>query len=162
MGCGCRRHAWKDHNDIVDFDHFDAAGYDPTVINGGIINAYGTNARLGGGEWMVVEADRSDGTFVKLPATIAVVTNIDPEHLDFYGDFDTLKRAFQTFIENIPFYGFAALCIDHPEVQAMIGQITDRRIVSYGISPQAEIPWRELASGPGRRRVRCSPFAPIR
>ena len=120
---------------------FDAAGYDPTVINGGIINAYGTNARLGGGEWMVVEADESDGTFVKLPATIAVVTNIDPEHLDFYGDFDTLKRAFQTFIENIPFYGFAALCIDHPEVQAMIGQITDRRIVSYGMSPQAEILW---------------------
>ena len=128
---------------------FDAAGYDPTVINGGIINAYGTNARLGGGEWMVVEADESDGTFVKLPATIAVVTNIDPEHLDFYGDFDTLKRAFQTFIENIPFYGFAALCIDHPEVQAMIGQITDRRIVSYGISPQAEIRGENLRQGPG-------------
>ncbi|MEC7655722.1 MAG: UDP-N-acetylmuramate--L-alanine ligase [Pseudomonadota bacterium] len=127
----------------------DAAGYDPTVINGGIINAYGTNARLGGGEWMVVEADESDGTFVKLPATIAVVTNIDPEHLDFYGDFDTLKRAFQTFIENIPFYGFAALCIDHPEVQAMIGQITDRRIVSYGMSPQAEIRGENLRQGPG-------------
>ena len=126
---------------------FDAAGYDPTVINGGIINAYGTNARLGGGEWMVVEADESDGTFVKLPATIAVVTNIDPEHLDFYGDFDTLKRAFQTFIENIPFYGFAALCIDHPEVQAMIGQITDRRIVSYGMSPQAEIRGENLRQG---------------
>ena len=128
---------------------FDAAGYDPTVINGGIINAYGTNARLGGGEWMVVEADESDGTFVKLPATIAVVTNIDPEHLDFYGDFDTLKRAFQTFIENIPFYGFAALCIDHPEVQAMIGKIADRRIVSYGISPQAEIRGENLRQGPG-------------
>ena len=105
--------------------------------------------RLGGGEWMVVEADESDGTFVKLPATIAVVTNIDPEHLDFYGDFDTLKRAFQTFIENIPFYGFAALCIDHPEVQAMIGQITDRRIVSYGMSPQAEIRGENLRQGPG-------------
>ena len=148
MGCSCRRHAWKDQRD-VDFDHFDAAGYDLTVINGGIINAYGTNARLGGGEWMVVEADESDGTFVKLPATIAVVTNIDPEHLDFYGDFDTLKRAFQTFIENIPFYGFAALCIDHPEVQAMIGQITDRRIVSYGMSPQAEIRGENLRPGPG-------------
>ncbi len=126
----------------------DTAGHDPTVINGGIINAYGTNARLGSSDWMVVEADESDGSFVKLPATIAVVTNIDPEHLDFYGNFDALKRAFQTFIENIPFYGFAALCIDHPEVQAMIGQITDRRIVSYGMSPQAEIRGVNLRQGP--------------
>jgi UDP-N-acetylmuramate--alanine ligase len=116
----------------------DAADYDPTVINGGIINAYGTNARLGDGDWMVVEADESDGTFIKLPATIAVVTNLDPEHLDFYGDFDTERAAFETFIENVPFYGFAALCIDHAEVQAMIGRISDRRIVTYGTSPQAD------------------------
>ncbi len=117
----------------------EAADFDPTVINGGIINAYGTNTRLGDGDWMVVEADESDGTFVKLPATIAVVTNIDPEHLDFYGDFDAERRAFQTFVENIPFYGFAALCIDHPEVQAMIGRISDRRLVTYGIAPQADV-----------------------
>jgi UDP-N-acetylmuramate--alanine ligase len=117
----------------------DAADYDPTVINGGIINAYGTNARLGDGDWMVVEADESDGTFIKLPATIAVVTNMDPEHLDFYGDFDTERAAFETFVENVPFYGFAALCIDHPEVQAMIGRISDRRIVTYGTSPQADV-----------------------
>ena len=117
----------------------DAAGLDPTVINGGIINAYGTNARLGSSDWMVVEADESDGTFIRLPATIAVVTNIDPEHLEFYGDFDALRTAFQSFVENIPFYGFAALCLDHPEVQAMIGRISDRRIVTYGMSPQADI-----------------------
>ena len=117
----------------------DAAGYDPTVINGGIINAYGTNARLGAGDWMVVEADESDGTFVKLPATIAVVTNIDPEHLDFYGDFEAERAAFQTFVENIPFYGFAAACIDHPEVQAMVARISDRRLITYGFSPQADV-----------------------
>ena len=116
----------------------DAAGMEPTVINGGIINAYGTNARLGNGEWMVVEADESDGSFTKLPATIAVVTNIDPEHLDFYGSFDGVRDAFQTFVQNIPFYGFAAVCIDHPEVQALIGRISDRRLVSYGTSPQAD------------------------
>ncbi len=116
----------------------DAAGMEPTVINGGIINAYGTNARLGKGEWMVVEADESDGSFTKLPATIAVVTNIDPEHLDFYGTFDGVRDAFKTFVENIPFYGFAAVCIDHPEVQALIGRITDRRLISYGRSPQAD------------------------
>ena len=127
----------------------DHAEFDPTVINGGIINAYGTNARLGEGEWMVVEADESDGTFVKLPATIAVVTNIDPEHLDFYGDFEHVKAAFQTFVENIPFYGFAAMCIDHPEVQTMIGQITDRRIVTYGMGPQAEVRAENLRQGPG-------------
>jgi len=117
----------------------DAAGFDPTVINGGIINAYGTNARLGAGDWMVVEADESDGSFVKLPATIAVVTNMDPEHLDFYGDFDTERAAFQAFVENLPFYGFAAMCIDHPEVQALIGRVTDRRIHTYGFSPQATV-----------------------
>src|ERR1700690_4447649 len=117
----------------------DAAGLDPTVINGGIINDYGTNARLGAGDWMVVEADESDGTFVKLPATIAVVTNMDPEHLDFYGTVGAMNPAYEQFVENIPFYGFPALCIDHPVVQAMIGRINDRRIVPYGLSPQAEV-----------------------
>jgi UDP-N-acetylmuramate--alanine ligase len=117
----------------------DAAQLDPTVINGGIINAYGTNARLGAGEWMVVEADESDGTFVKLPATIAVVTNIDPEHLDHYGTFEAVQQAFETFVGNIPFYGFAALCIDHPVVQSMIPKVSDRRVVTYGMSAQADI-----------------------
>ena len=130
----------------------DVAGFDPTVINGGIINAYGTNARLGAGDWIVVEADESDGTFIKLPATIAVVTNIDPEHLDFYGDFDAMKRAFATFIENIPFYGLAVLCIDHPEVQALIPQVSDRRIVTYGMNPQADVRADRLETGPGRSR----------
>ena len=117
----------------------DGGGFDPTVINGGIINAYGTNARLGKGEWMVVESDESDGTFVKLPSDVVVVTNIDPEHLDHYGDFDTLREAFRTFVENIPFYGFAVMCIDHPEVQALIGKVTDRRVITYGRSPQAKV-----------------------
>ena len=117
----------------------DAADLDPTVINGGIINAYGTNARLGQGKWMVVEADESDGTFVKLPATIAVVTNVDPEHLDFYGSVEALHDAFESFVENIPFYGVAVLCIDHPVVQALIGRIEDRRIITYGESPQADV-----------------------
>ncbi len=126
----------------------EAADQDPTVINGGIINAYGTNARLGSGEWMVVEADESDGTFTKLPSTIAVVTNIDPEHLDFYGDVETLHAAFETFVENIPFYGFAVLCIDHPAVQALIGRIRDRRIVTYGVSPQADVRLSDLSQAP--------------
>ena len=117
----------------------DQAGFDPTVINGGILNAYGSNARLGAGDWMVVEADESDGTFTKLPATIAVVTNIDPEHLDFYGDFDSLRAAFVSFVQNIPFYGFAALCIDHGEVQAMIPKVADRKLLTYGMTPQADI-----------------------
>jgi len=117
----------------------EAARFDPTVINGGIINAYATNARLGDGEWMVVEADESDGTFVKLPATIAVVTNIDPEHLDYYGTFDAARDAFLAFVENVPFYGAAVMCIDHPEVQSLIGRVRDRRIVTYGTSPQADI-----------------------
>jgi UDP-N-acetylmuramate--alanine ligase len=117
----------------------DAASLDPTVINGGIINAYGTNARLGDGDWMVVEADESDGTFIRLPATIAVVTNIDPEHLDFYGDFDALKAAFRTFVDSIPFYGFGTLCIDHPEVQALIPHLSDRKIVTYGLGPVANV-----------------------
>jgi UDP-N-acetylmuramate--alanine ligase len=117
----------------------DKAQYDPTVINGGIINAYGTNARLGAGDWMVVEADESDGTFIRIPSTVAVVTNIDPEHLDFYGDFENAKEAFRTFVENVPFYGFAVMCIDHPEVQSLMRKITDRKIVTYGFSPQADI-----------------------
>ena len=117
----------------------EAASMDPTVINGGIINALGTNAKLGSGDWMVAEADESDGTFLKLPATIAVVTNIDPEHLDFYGDFDALRGAFDTFVQNIPFYGFSALCIDHVEVQAMIPRVSDRKVVTYGFSPQADV-----------------------
>jgi len=125
----------------------DAAELDPTVINGGIINAYGTNARLGGSDWMVVEADESDGTFIKLPAVIGIVTNMDPEHLDYYGSFDALRKAFDTFVENIPFYGFAALCIDHPEVQAMIPRVADRKIVTYGFSPQADIRATNLESG---------------
>lgn len=126
----------------------EAADMDPTVINGGIINALGTNAKLGEGQWMVCEADESDGTFLKLPAAIAVVTNIDPEHLDHYGSFDDLRAAFTTFVENIPFYGFAALCIDHPEVQAMIPRVSDRRIITYGISPQADVRAENMAGGP--------------
>jgi UDP-N-acetylmuramate--alanine ligase len=118
------------------------------VINGGIINAYGTNARLGAGDWMVVEADESDGTFVKLPATIAIVTNIDPEHLDHFGTFDAVKAAFEGFVQNIPFYGFAALCIDHPEVQAMIPRLADRRIITYGFSPQADVRAVRVATRP--------------
>jgi UDP-N-acetylmuramate--alanine ligase len=116
----------------------DGGGLDPTVVNGGIINAYGTNARLGSGDWMVVEADESDGTFLKLPAMVAVVTNVDPEHLDFYGEFDRVKVAFQSFVENLPFYGLAVMCADHPEVQAIVARIRDRRIITYGFSPQAD------------------------
>tara|TARA_R110002072_G_scaffold27892_2_gene90402 strand:- start:2667 stop:4106 length:1440 start_codon:yes stop_codon:yes gene_type:complete len=126
----------------------DHAQLDPTVINGGIINAYGTNARLGGGEWMIVEADESDGTFVKLPATIAVVTNIDPEHLDHYGSVEALHDAFETYVENIPFYGFAVLCTDHPVVQALIGRIEDRRLITYGFNPQAEVRGENLRQNP--------------
>ena len=117
----------------------DAGGLDPTVINGGIINAYGTNARMGGGNWMVVEADESDGTFLKLPAEVAVVTNIDPEHLDHYGTFDAVRAAFRQFVENVPFYGFGVMCIDHPEVQALVARIDDRRVITYGANPQADV-----------------------
>jgi UDP-N-acetylmuramate--alanine ligase len=128
----------------------DAGGLDPTVINGGIINAYGTNARMGDGDWMVVEADESDGTFVKLPADIAVVTNIDPEHLDHYKTFDAAREAFRAFVENVPFYGFAVMCLDHPEVQALNARIEDRRIVTYGSNPQAEVRYRDVAFRDGR------------
>ena len=117
----------------------DAGGLDPTVVNGGIINAYGTNARLGAGEWVVVEADESDGTFLRLPATVAVVTNVDPDHLDYYGTFERMRDAFQRFVEHVPFYGFAVMCLDHPEVQAMVGRIEDRRLITYGFSPQADV-----------------------
>ncbi|MEO1252494.1 MAG: UDP-N-acetylmuramate--L-alanine ligase [Pseudomonadota bacterium] len=117
----------------------DEAGLDPTVINGGVINAYGTNARLGEGDWMVVEADESDGTFIRLPTTIAVVTNIDPEHLDHWAGFENLRDAFDTFIENTPFYGFGIVCLDHPEVQALVGRVTDRRLITYGANPQADV-----------------------
>ncbi len=127
----------------------DAAALDPTVINGGIINAYGTNARLGEGEWMVVEADESDGTFVKLPAMLAVVTNIDPEHMEHYGTFDALRDAFKQFVERTPFYGSAILCIDHPEVQTLVGRISDRRVVTYGMSAQADVRARNVSYSEG-------------
>ena len=117
----------------------EAGGLDPTVVNGGIINAYGTNARMGAGEWMVVEADESDGTFLKLPADIAVVTNIDPEHLDHYGTFDKVREAFRQFVENVPFYGFGVMCTDHPEVQALVSHIEDRRVITYGGNAQADV-----------------------
>ena len=117
----------------------DAGGLDPTVVNGGIINAYGTNARMGEGDWMVVEADESDGTFLKLPADVAVVTNIDPEHLDHYGSFDKVREAFRQFVENVPFYGFGVMCTDHPEVQALVARIEDRRVITYGENPQADV-----------------------
>jgi UDP-N-acetylmuramate--alanine ligase len=126
----------------------DAGGMDPTVVIGGINNAYGANAKVGEGEWIVVEADESDGTFLRLKATVAVVTNIDPEHLDHYGEFDAVKRAFQDFVENIPFYGFAALCIDHPEVQAMAARVENRRLVAYGTNPQAEVRGVHVEMGP--------------
>ena len=117
----------------------DAGGIDPTVINGGVINAYGSNARLGKSDWMVVEADESDGSFLRLDGTIAVVTNIDPEHLEHYGSFDAIKDAFVEFIENVPFYGLAVMCVDHPEVQGVLGRIRDRRIVTYGTSALADL-----------------------
>jgi UDP-N-acetylmuramate--alanine ligase len=116
----------------------DAGGLDPTVINGGIINAYGSNARLGAGEWMVVEADESDGTFLKLPANAVIVTNIDPEHLDHFKTFEAIQEAFRSFVENVPFYGFAVMCIDHPVVHSLVGKIEDRRIITYGEDPQAD------------------------
>ena len=130
----------------------DAGNFDPTVINGGIINAYGTNARLGKGEWMVVESDESDGTFVKLPADVVIVTNIDPEHLDHYGTFDKAKEAFLAFVENIPFYGFAVMCIDHPVVQELIGQVKDRRVITYGKSPQADVRLTDVSYVDGETR----------
>ncbi|SMC48518.1 UDP-N-acetylmuramate--L-alanine ligase [Novosphingobium sp. B1] len=130
----------------------DAGGIDPTVINGGIINSYGSNARLGDSEWMVVEADESDGSFLRLDGTLAVVTNIDPEHLDHYGSFERVKSAFVEFIENVPFYGAAMLCIDHPEVQAIIPKVRDRRVVTYGFSAQADVRGENVTPIPGGNR----------
>jgi UDP-N-acetylmuramate--alanine ligase len=134
----------------------DAGKFDPTVINGGIINAYGTNARLGGGAWMVVEADESDGTFLKLPADVAVVTNIDPEHLDHFKTFDAIKDAFRAFVENLPFYGFAVMCLDHPTVQELVGKIEDRRVVTYGENPQADVRLHGVDLSGGRSRFSVS------
>src|SRR6187431_2725876 len=124
----------------------DAGGFDATVINGGIINAYGSNARLGAGDWMVVEADESDGTFLKLPTEVAIVTNIDPEHLDHFKTFEAVQEAFRNFVENVPFYGFAVMCTDHPVVQGMVGQIEDRRIITYGQNPQADVQLTNLVA----------------
>jgi UDP-N-acetylmuramate--alanine ligase len=130
----------------------DAGGMDPTVVNGGIINAYGANAKVGEGDWIVVEADESDGTFLKLHATVAVVTNIDPEHLDHHGDFAGLKRAFADFVRNIPFYGFAAVCVDDPDVQEMVSEIENRRLIAYGLNPQAEVRAVDVTMGPAGAR----------
>lgn len=130
----------------------DAGGVDPTVINGGIINSYGSNARLGASDWMVVEADESDGSFLRLDGTIAVVTNIDPEHLDHYGSFDKAKDAYVEFVENVPFYGAALLCLDHPEVQAIIPRVRDRRVVTYGFSAQADVRGVNVTPIPGGNR----------
>jgi UDP-N-acetylmuramate--alanine ligase len=144
----------------------DAGGLDPTVVNGGIINAYGTNAKVGEGDWIVVEADESDGTFLKLKSTVAIVTNIDPEHLDHYGDFEAVKKAFRDFVENIPFYGFAAVCTDHPEVQAMAARVENRRLVTYGVNPQAEVRAENITMGPDGARfdvlIRPNDGPPIR
>lgn len=127
----------------------DHGGIDPTVINGGIINSYGSNARLGASDWMVVEADESDGSFLRLDGTLAVVTNIDPEHLDHYGDFDAIKNAFVEFVENVPFYGAAIMCLDHPEVQAILPKIRDRRIITYGFSAQSDVRGENVTPYPG-------------
>ena len=126
----------------------DAGGLDPTVVNGGIINAYGTNAKVGEGDWIVVEADESDGSFLRLKSTVAIVTNIDAEHLDHWGDFEAVKKGFCDFVENIPFYGFAAVCLDHPEVQALASRVENRRLVTYGINPQAEVRATSIVMGP--------------
>jgi UDP-N-acetylmuramate--alanine ligase len=130
----------------------DAGKFDPTVINGGIINAYGTNARLGDGQWMVVEADESDGTFLKLPADVAIITNIDPEHLDHFKTFDAIKDAFRSFVENLPFYGFAVMCLDHPTVQELVGKIQDRRVITYGENPQADYRLLDIAASGSEMR----------
>jgi len=130
----------------------DSGGFDPTVINGGIINAYGTNARLGAGDWMVVEADESDGTFLKLPADIAIVTNVDAEHLDHFKTFAAVQEAFVDFVGNVPFYGFAVMCTDHPIVQRLVGRITDRRIITYGENAQADVRLVDLDNTGGKQR----------
>jgi len=126
----------------------DAGDMDPTVVNGGIINAYGTNAKVGDGDWIVVEADESDGSFLRLKSTVAIVTNIDAEHLDHWGSFDAVKKGFVDFVENIPFYGFAAVCVDHPEVLALTAKVENRRLIPYGTSPQAQVRCTNIAFGP--------------
>ena len=131
----------------------DAGGLDPTVINGGIINAYGTNARLGAGDWMVVEADESDGTFLKLPADIAIVTNVDAEHLDHFKTFQNVQDAFVAFMENVPFYGFVVMCTDHPIVQRLVGRVVDRRIITYGENPQADVRLVDLDHADGKSQL---------
>jgi UDP-N-acetylmuramate--alanine ligase len=133
---------------------FEAGNLDPTVINGGIINAYGTNTRLGAGDWMVVEADESDGTFLKLPTEVAIVTNIDPEHLDHFKTFEAVQDSFRSFVENLPFYGFAVMCTDHPVVQALVGKIEDRRIITYGENPQADVRLVDFVSADGGSRFK--------
>jgi UDP-N-acetylmuramate--alanine ligase len=133
----------------------DAGGLDPTVVNGGIINAYGTNAKVGEGDWIVVEADESDGSFLRLKSTVAVVTNIDPEHLDHYGAFDAAKKAFRDFVENVPFYGFAVVCLDHPEVQTLAATVENRSLITYGTNPQAEVRATKLDMGPDGARFDC-------
>ncbi len=133
-----------------------AGGLDPTIINGGIIQSLNTNVRLGKGEWMVVEADESDGTFLRLPADVAIITNIDPEHLDFWQDFDELRAAFRRFVENIPFYGFAVACSDHAEVQRLIADVRDRRVISYGANPQADARVHDIRVEGGRSRFSVS------
>ncbi|MES2755606.1 MAG: UDP-N-acetylmuramate--L-alanine ligase [Pseudomonadota bacterium] len=130
----------------------DAGGIDPTVINGGIINSYGSNARLGASDWMVVEADESDGSFLRLDGTIAVVTNIDPEHLDHYGSFEAAKDAYVEFVENVPFYGAAIMCLDHPEVQALLPRIRDRRLITYGFAAQADVRGLNVVAAGGANR----------
>lgn len=134
----------------------DAGGLDPTVINGGIINAYGSNARLGAGDWMVVEADESDGTFLKLPTDVAIVTNVDPEHLDHFKSFEAVQDAFRAFVENLPFYGFAVMCTDHPVVQTLVGKIEDRRIITYGENPQADARLLDLTPMGGGSKFRVA------
>ncbi len=130
----------------------EAGKFDPTVINGGIINAYGTNARLGGGDWMVVEADESDGTFLKLPADIAIITNIDPEHLDYFNSFEAIKDAFRSFAESIPFYGFTVMCLDHPVVRELALTIEDRRVITYGEHKDADVRMMDLDLAGGKSR----------
>src|SRR6201988_4875150 len=131
----------------------DAGDLDPTVINGGIINAYGTNARLGAGDWMVVEADESDGTFLKLPADVAIVTNVDPEHLDHFKTFEAVQEAFRSFVENVPFYGFAVMCTDHAVVHQLVGRLEDRRVITYGENPQADVRLVDLDHANGASQV---------
>src|SRR4030095_5339938 len=130
----------------------DAGGLDPTVVNGGIINAYGTNARMGAGAWMVVEADESAGTFLQLRAYLAIITNIDPEHLDHFHTFNAVQDAFRAFVENVPFYGFAVMCTDHPVVQTLVGKLEDRRILTYGENPQADVRLADLDHLNGQSR----------